>query len=169
MIKNFTYKRINVKQNQNKKFSADNIIEDKNNKISLPENYTSENTNTYRVRTCLKKNFGENDVGNNNKSFDAQKKEMTDKIMEIPEFPANKLIQLYNKYDNKSYSTNISYRKELTESQSLNKINNINNSKEKQIYRYSKNNFKNQNEESNNKSSKTRKIKGSKTEKNYFK
>ena len=169
LIKNFTYKRINVKQNQNKKFSADNIIEDKNNKISLPENYTSENTNTYRVRTCLKKNFGENDVGNNNKSFDAQKKEMTDKIMEIPEFPANKLIQLYNKYDNKSYSTNISYRKELTESQSLNKINNINNSKEKQIYRYSKNNFKNQNEESNNKTSKTRKIKGNKTEKNYFK
>ena len=159
--KNFTYKRINVKQ-RNKKYSEDNIMEDKNENISLPNQKNS----TFMMRTCLKKDFdNNNNIENNNKSFDVQRGK--NKNEEIHPSASNRLIELYNKYDKQNYITNTYNKKELIGNRSVNNINNNNNNNlgNKQIESYTKKIYKNPNSEINNKSSKTKKIKGSKTEK----
>ena len=156
MDKNFTYKKINVKHNKNKKYSVDNIVEDKKENISLPDNYTNKN-NTFIMRNCLRKEFDNNNLENNNKSFDAQRKQIFNKTKEIPASPANKLKELYNKYDKQNYSTNTYNKKVIIGSQSINKIESP---REKQIENYIKKNYKNQNKEIN-KTSKTIKLKGS--------
>ena len=155
MDKNFTYKKINVKHNKNKKYSVDNITEDKKENISLSENYTNKN-NTFMMRTCLRKD-PDNNLENNNKSFDVQRKQIFNKNKEIPPSPANKLKELYNKYDKQNFSTNTYNKKILIGSQSINKIESP---RDKQIENYTKKNSKKKNEEIK-KTSKTRKLKDS--------
>ena len=153
------YRRIKIKHNTlnsktNTKYSIENLNEDKNDdNISLPDNFTNNKNNT--MRTCLKKDSKNNKPASSNYSFDDQKKQY--KKNEILTFPEKKLIEVYKKYDNENKSFNNTYSYVNLRKKD---------SKNKQIDIYTKNNY-NTNDQINSKSSKTRKIKGSKNDKKY--
>ena len=108
----------------------DNIIEYENDNNDLPEN--NKKNYVIRIRTCLKKDF-DNNLENNNQSFDDKKNELFDKNLEESKSSPNKIIQMYNKYGNKNYLTNRNKKKETSEIEYLNSIISKNNSKEKKI------------------------------------
>ena len=167
LFKNDSYKKENLRINKNKKYSMDNIIEYENDNNDLPEN--NKKNYVIRIRTCLKKDF-DNNLENNNQSFDDKKNELFDKNLEESKSPPNKIIQMYNKYGNKNYSTNRNKKKETSEIEYLNSIISKNNSKEKKnINNYSKKIYENQIDEMNNKIPKTWKIKSLKIEKKFKK
>jgi len=161
---NYKYKKINIKDNDKQyKYSFDYIEKDK-------ADLMREN----------KKKVLDNNTSNNNHSFERQLKRVLYQKEDIPPMVGKKLIKLYEKYENESYSSNMTNynnnnKNKLNNSQSLNntfshrdgKIN-IYKYKNKQVEDFTNNNYRNKNDEINNKIFKTRKIKGPKIKNQYL-
>ena len=156
---NYTYKKINIKKNDNK----DKHSFDYKNKDII-------------MRAYKKKELDNSKSNNNNHSFDSQRKRVLYQNEDISPMVQKKLVGLYQKYENESYSPNININEDklfnyLSLNNTFSQRNigiNKNQNNNKKVEDFTKNIYKNKNDDINNKVFQTRKIKGSKTKNQFF-